>query len=120
VTVPVAQPANNPLVSRPLIGNIWLESVEIQVPAGHMGQTGIVIRNNGTQIVPWSATPHFIIVNNAILHYNIGVEVDTRLAVATFNTDAFVHTFYLRFFGIPMNLVNARLNPAIVPLVPVA
>jgi hypothetical protein len=95
-------------------------SVEIVIPSGHRGLTGIAIANSGGQLVPYAQEPTFLIGDDDRLEYDIGVEVDTGFQVCVYNTDVYPHNFYLRFAGLPMALYNQSASSAPVPILAVS
>lgn len=99
VTTPLQTLSSAPLVTSPMIGSIWIDSIEIRIPPGHRGNTGIYVANSGAPIVPYSQSPQFVIANDELLKWDVGVEVDTGLQIVTFNNDYFAHEHYVRIAG---------------------
>src|SRR5215475_13093300 len=70
--------------------------IDIIIPDGHNGVTGIKILWSGTQVIPYDDTL-FLTGNDEKVH----VEVDTyitqnALTIVTYNTDVWPHTHWLR------------------------
>lgn len=74
-----------------------LEAVDLTIPPGHLGFTGVSLRLSGTTILPFSNPERFIIGDNLQETFLLGVEIDTKLQVASFNTGQYSHAFYFRF-----------------------
>jgi hypothetical protein len=101
------------------VGDFWLDSIEIRIPPGHLGLTGLQILNAGTNIVPYGNQYEYLVGNDDLLRYDVGVEVDTGLGFSATNADIYYHYWYLRLIGRPMALqVADGLNTA-VTVVPV-
>ena len=96
VTVPAGTPPTAPLiVPWPLI-DANLDYIDIIVPDGHSGQTGIAVYWSGTQILPWG-TNSWIIANNEKIHTPITTYITIGgLEIYAYNTGQFDHSFYLR------------------------
>ena len=119
VTTPSGTAIASPITTTPKLGDIWIDSVELRIPVGHRGLTGIYVANSGTQLLPYSQTPSFLIGDDERLTFDFGVEVATGLQIVTYNTDIFVHTHYLRISGRPMVTQNLAAAPVVqaVPIV---
>ena len=120
VTVPAGTPTSVPVTTTPNLGWVWLDSVELRIPSGHCGLTGIHAANSGTQLFPYSETVSYLVGDDERLIFDIGQEFDTGLQIVTYNTDVFSHTFYLRFSGRPMAVVTATTPSAPATIVPVS
>lgn len=88
--------ASNPLNTSWPLEFAKLVSIEIDVPAGHNGLTGIRFNRSKQQVIP--------VGNNSFLRLNdrmITVSVDEELTegglqVVTYNNDNYIHTHFLR------------------------
>ena len=93
-----------------------LEAIDLQIPPGHHGQTGLAIRLAGVTILPYSNPGGWIIGDNLQETFVIGVQVDTGLRVVTYNLGVFDHTHYLRFrirrLDVPQGIPTAAIVPA--------
>ena len=117
--VPTGATSQNPASYQPGFGDLWVDTIQIVIPPGHRGLTGIQITNGGTPILPWGQGTGYLIGDDDKLSYDIGCELDSSLSINAYNTDVFRHNFYLRFIGLPMNLYNARGGPTVTTIVPV-
>jgi hypothetical protein len=94
-----------------------LTRLEIMVPDGHNGNTGIRCLRSQQQIIPWSNS-RFLIANSETVSIEYGEELtESQLLVLTYNVDIFDHTFYLRATMTDMPLLAGQggVPPAIVP-----
>lgn len=120
VLCPAGTAIATPTTTKPALGDVWLDSVELRIPVGHRGLTGVYVANNNTAIVPYSSPPTYLIGDDERLTFDIGDEVATQLSIVTYNTDVFDHTFYFRFSGRPMSVQNAAASTlAPVTVVPI-
>lgn len=110
ISTPAGTAIATPQVTFPGIGDIWLEKAEIQVPSGPTGLTGVYIANNGTAIVPFATPAQWLVLNDDLVDYPVGVEVSSGLSIVTYNTDTFAHTTYIRLIGQYMSVQNAPLS----------
>lgn len=97
IAVPAGTSALAPLTTQVQLENAFLVDIEIFIPPGHAGLTGINIRQSGQQILPF-ANLSWIIADNYSRIFPVNVEIGSRsISVRTYNTDVFVHAFYVRF-----------------------
>lgn len=122
--VRVVTPANTAEVSPQLtvvtLGLVVLEAVEVIVPAGHAGLTGVALRYEGTRIVPFRET-EFIVANDYTRTWPLDLWLGAGdLTVVTFNTDdAFPHSHYLHFtVADPEAIESEGGGPILIPLGP--
>lgn len=74
-----------------------VENIEIVVPPGHNGLTGIALRVAGQQVIPHTAGA-FIIANGEVIDWPLEGFLNTGdWSALAFNTDVYAHSFYLRF-----------------------
>lgn len=79
------------------LGLVVLVTVEVRIPAGHSGQTGLRVDLVGRTIVPWSDSGSFLSGDNDYFTFDVDLEVDKQLSVVTFNAGNFSHQHYIRF-----------------------
>lgn len=71
--------------------------VELDVPPGHTGHTGIQILAAKGQFIPYTLGA-FLVADDHDFQWDVVGVIDTgSFQVKCYNTDAFAHTFYLRF-----------------------
>lgn len=90
----------------PLENNLLVD-VEVQIPSGHAGFTGVRILSSHQQIIPWGNS-NWIVADDYVRVFDWNEEIGaSAISVQGYNTDKIDHTFYLRF-----HIVNL---PAIAP-----
>ena len=119
LTCPAGTPVDTPLVTQPALGDIWIDNIELRIPSGHNGLTGIYVANNNTAIITFGSPPTYLIGSDDLLTFDAGVECDTQLSIVTYNTDVFDHTFYLRISGRPMTLQGQSTGTPVATIVPI-
>lgn len=97
VLCPKGTTAAAPLITAVPVEHGILEEVRLQIPPGHVGVTGIRFLLSGQQFLPWSNTVSWIIGDDRRDPFEVGVEVDNKLTVATFNLGNYDHSFLLLF-----------------------
>jgi len=96
VTVPPNTPENNPLIVPWPLTDANLDWIDIIVPDGHNGLTGVAVYWSGTQIIPWG-TASWIVANDEKIHTPTNTYITiSGLAVYAYNLGTFEHSFYLR------------------------
>ena len=89
------------------IHTVLLHQMEIRIPPGHMGVTGIALWDSGAFMIPHSeADPAWIVGNNDLLTYNYEKELGKNVQLATYNTGVYDHTWQVRFIYTPMSAVS--------------
>lgn len=102
-------PQSSPQATTALIPAGLLVSVDLQIPPGHHGLTGIRLTLAGAVILPYSNPASWIVGDDLQQTFAVNTQVDTQLRVETYNTGQYPHTHYLRF------LVQALPSTAGVP-----
>jgi hypothetical protein len=96
VTVPAGTAEDNPLIVPWPLVDANLDFIDIIIPDGHSGQTGIAVYWSGTQILPWG-TDTWIVANDEKVHTPINSYITVSgLSVYAYNVGQFEHSFYLR------------------------
>jgi hypothetical protein len=107
----------NPLVLPDKLGDVWCNDVNVRIPPGHCGQTGIQIEYAGVPIVPWNDANAFIIDDDKDYPFDVGMEFDQSLTVTMFNVGTFDHTFYVRWNVTAIVLKLPTIVAGLVPIV---
>jgi hypothetical protein len=95
-TVPAGTPQSAPISKTWRTEDNTIEDIELEIPPGHNGLTGIRVMKGDVQILPWSQGT-FIVANDYVRTFPIGVYVPTSdVTLQAYNTGSFPHTFYLR------------------------
>ena len=86
--------------------------VEIVIPDGHMGLTGIQLGQANAQTIPRTAGA-FIVGNDEVIRWPTeGFLNNGKWSAIVYNTDSLPHTFHIRFL-----LRELRKGPALPPIV---
>lgn len=95
VTVTPLHSSASPLTQDISVADGNLQRVEITVPAGHNGLTGIQILAANAQLIP--RTPgQFLVANDRTIPFDLVGVIDTgSFQVKAFNNGIFVHSFYI-------------------------
>lgn len=97
VTVSPFTPQSAPLINTIVLEDAFLVSVEVVIPGGHAGLTGIRIRQSRQQILPWGSSG-FLTADNYSRVFPVNTEIGSRsISYAAYNDDTYVHSFHLRF-----------------------
>lgn len=84
-----------------------LIQVELVVPSGHCGLTGIRLKQQFTEIIPWD-TNNWVIANDDKITFPVDRPITQGdITVETYNSDVFSHTHYLRATILPLGVTNA-------------
>ncbi len=90
-----------------------VQRIELDVPSGHVGLTGIQILSAKGQLIPYTFGT-FLVANDHDFGWNMVGVIDTgSFQAKCFNADVFDHTFYLRFSVLDFAYATAagRLDP---------
>lgn len=75
-----------------------VETIEVRIPSGHAGKTGIVIWYAATQLVP-DAGSQLLKGNAQVFKFDLEmIPTGTGWSWTAINDDVFDHQFYLTFF----------------------
>jgi hypothetical protein len=75
-----------------------LDRMQVRIPPGHVGLTGIAIYSSGTQVWP-TGQGTWTIGDNELIDWLPALEVTQHgLQPVGYNNDKYPHTFYLRFW----------------------
>lgn len=96
VTVPAGTPIGAPVSVPWVTEDNTISDIELEIPPGHNGLTGIRITKGDIQLVPWSKN-QWIVANDYSRVFPVGVYIPTGdLKINAYNTGSYPHTFYLR------------------------
>jgi hypothetical protein len=85
-----------PLITTWALEDNLLQDIEVFIPNGHNGATGIRVLRSQQQVAPWGNNS-FLIANDATVAVPVGEELtESKLVIQTYNTGSYDHTFYLR------------------------
>lgn len=80
------------------LGAVIIEELQVMIPRGHSGLTGIHVDYQGVALVPFATPATFLVASDETITVPMGLEIGAPLSVVTYNTDTFDHSFYLRAF----------------------
>lgn len=102
------------------IATVMLWRMEVRVPAGHQGLTGIALVDGGAFVIPYtSGGPAWITDDNQLLEYPYNKELGATVTLATYNTDTtYNHGWQVRLVYTPMSAVEADQGAIVVPASP--
>lgn len=84
------------LVKR-VLEDALLVDIEVTIPPGHNGLTGIRVLQSGAQILPWRNSP-YLIGDSYTRVFPINTEIGANsIATQAFNNDFVGHSFYITF-----------------------
>jgi hypothetical protein len=110
LTVPAGTAASSPLVLDVSFAAGVVTAVQIVIPDGHAGFTGLQIAQAHQQVIP-IGSGQWIIGNDDKIDWDVDDQLDNgNWQLIGYNTDIFPHTFYVRF------LVNEITLPAAQPI----
>lgn len=98
VTVPAGTAIATPQVTPWFTEDNTVVSIELEIPPGHNGLTGIRVMKGDTQLIPWGSGSW--IVGNDLEHsFSVNDYLPTRdVTIQTYNTGQYPHSFYLRMW----------------------
>ena len=97
ITVPAGTAQASPQVTSTTFDDGSVVRIELDVPDGHFGLTGIQILAAGAQYIP-KTNGTYLIADGHDFAWDVIVTIDTGAwSVQAYNTDVYDHTFYLRF-----------------------
>ena len=89
------------------IATVLLHRLEVRIPPGHQGMTGIALIDSGSFVVPYSpSAPAWLIGDDDDLSYQYGRELGANVQLATYNTGTFVHAWQVRMIYTPMSVAG--------------
>lgn len=117
IVVPPNTASSAPQSSATNLGHVTLETVQVWIPSGHAGLTGIAVQLAGVHLVPFDDPAAFILGDDTQDTFEVGVEVDNGLVLLTYNTDvAFEHTFYVRWKIRDLETVATTVPATVTPI----
>ena len=111
-------PATAPTVTNVGIGvTAWVWRVEVRVPPGHAGYTGIALTDSGSFIVPYANPgPAWLIGDDDLLEYPLDKQVGLNLAFWSYNTSTdYQHGWQCRVIYTPMSAFTEQNDVIVTP-----
>lgn len=98
------------------ISTVLLHHMEIRIPPGHQGFTGIALIDSGSFVIPYAAgAAAWIIGDDDRLTYPYDRELGDNVQLATYNTGTFVHAWQVRLIYTPMSAVGLESDTIVLP-----
>jgi hypothetical protein len=84
----------------------WVWTVNVRIPPGHAGLTGIALVDSAQFILPYGGiNPAWLIGDDDDLEFPYGDQVGSNVVLATYNTDdTYDHGWQVRLVYTPMTL----------------
>lgn len=101
----IGTPATSPTVTPVSIGTAWVWRVEVRIPPGHAGLTGIALVDSSSFIVPYANPgPAWLIGDDDLLEYPLDKQTGANLAFWSYNTSTdFQHGWQCRVIYTPIS-----------------
>jgi len=105
---PVNTPASAPTVTSVPLAVVQLWRVEVRIPAGHQGLTGLALVDSGAVIVPFETSEEpWLIGDNDLLTYNYDKQTGATVVLWTYNTDdTYDHGWQVRLIYTPIAAID--------------
>ncbi|MDE2469327.1 MAG: hypothetical protein KGL35_11435 [Bradyrhizobium sp.] len=119
VTCPAGTLASAPIEVQTPIAQGYVLRVEVDIPDGHMGLTGIYLAVAGGRAVPMTDAS-WLIGNDRTFTWDLVAQLDSGAWSAfVYNTDLFSHSWFIRWSVLDSNLVEptSAQAPIATPLV---
>lgn len=88
-------------VGLPAFSHLWM--VEVRIPAGHQGVTGLALVDSGQFILPYEVSGQaWLVGNDDLLRYPYDKEVGANVAFLAYNNGAYDHTWQCRLVYSPV------------------
>lgn len=106
VTVPAGTLQANAVETFTTLDNAPVVKIELLIPSGHAGLTGIAFLLASGWAIP-AAWGTYVIGDDDRLSWDMTGQLDSGAwSVSCFNTDIYPHTFYLRYFQLDAYLTT--------------
>ena len=110
-------PVSAPTTTDVPIETAWLWTVNVRIPPGHAGLTGIAVVDSGQFILPYGLQePAWLIGDDDDLFFPYAQEVGSNVALVTYNTDTtYDHGWQVRLVYTPMTLMGQEESVIVTP-----
>ena len=89
------------------IATVLLHKMQVRIPPGHQGVTGLALVDSGSFVIPFSGdTPAWLIGDDDDLTYAYERELGANVQIATYNTGTYNHAWQVRLVYTPMTAVG--------------
>lgn len=95
---------------------VLLHRVEVRIPPGHAGTTGIALVDGAHSVVPYDAQGvSWLIGDDDLLEYPLERELSSLAALATYNQGSYTHGWQVRLIYTPTSAVGLDVATILVP-----
>ena len=106
-TCPAGTAAANYTTTPVGIATVMLWRMEVRIPAGHQGYTGLALIDSGHFVVPYDEQgAEWLVGDNDLLGYDYGRQLGSNVKIATYNAGTYVHAWQVRLVYTPMSAVG--------------
>lgn len=98
LTVPAKTPIATPFVQAVILDDEHLDKVEVLIPAGHVGLTGVAIISGGVFVAPYIQGTWITGDNEKVTYTHDQLITAAGFSAAGYNLDRFAHTFRFRWY----------------------
>lgn len=117
VTVPAGTAIAVPDHTALPLGEVTLVEIDLRIPGGHAGFTGIRFEYAAVPLVPWNDSTAWIMGDDERLTFEVGFDVSAAVDAVAYNTDYFDHFFIVRCKVEDLYADSVTGSTAIVPIV---
>lgn len=119
VTIPANTPSSSPTTTDVSVADGYLQRVDVTIPDGHNGLTGLQLLGANGQLIPYTLG-EYLVGNDQELAFDMVGVIDTgSFQVRAFNGGLFQHTFYGLFYMLDFAYQTSSTTPAAPTVVPV-
>lgn len=95
ITTPPFTPKTAPLSTLLNVDLVKLVGVQILIPPGHVGLTGIRLDTSGGTILPFANPPQWITGDDRDIYFMLDVQSDSLMSWLTYNQGVLPHSHYV-------------------------
>lgn len=96
-TIPRNTLSTAPLSSAVALGRTQLVEIQVIIPNGHVGLTGMAVQVAGQRVLPWDDPLSWLRGNGEDRTFPLDVQTDARVVLLGYNTGVLEHSFYVRW-----------------------
>lgn len=85
-----------------------LDRVEVLIPSGHSGLTGVQLQYDGVTVLPWGVPDTWLIGDGETIDFASGLSMGHAATLRGFNADVYDHSWYVRLVVTDWGLLEAE------------
>jgi hypothetical protein len=117
-TVDPGTPVASPEYLDPGLGSVVLHSVEVRIPVGHAGTTGLQLTSAGSTLIPYQGGSPWLQGDDQDLTFNLEIETGESLRFSGYNQGNWSHSWYLSLIYTPVSLLQPDITAvSLIPIV---